>query len=229
MKKKFLDGATRSKQRLSLGLKRASESLNPKKAKEERKKDADERAYALDQEELAQFLKESDRLLTPVTSSTLEESAQLHDEEESLGTSRTIELMREEKEREKTNTNRFAALQEEEESLKEIQMKRSERFIQAVTDRKLQGKITIDSGAADSVIPKDALEGVFPLMPKKEGIHFIAANGQRIQNYGRMNVAFNAKGRRGVNFMTFHVTDVHKPLASVSKMFEQGTSVHFSP
>ena len=29
--------------------------------------------------------------------------------------------------------------------------------------------------------------------------------------------------------MTFHVTDAHKPLASVSKMVEQGTSVHFTP
>ena len=29
--------------------------------------------------------------------------------------------------------------------------------------------------------------------------------------------------------MTFHVTDVKKPLASVSKMAEKGSSVHFTP
>ena len=133
------------------------------------------------------------------------------------------------KEQRTSRTNRFAALQEADDILKELQEKRQEKVIQSVTNRKIPGKSTIDSGAADSVIPKDALEGVFPMMPKKEGVNFVAANGQRIRNYGRMNVASNATVRRGVNRMTFHVAGVQKPLASVSKMVEQGTSVHFTP
>ena len=93
----------------------------------------------------------------------------------------------------------------------------------------LEGKITIDSRAADSVLPRDNLEDMSPLLPKKANIKFTAANGQTISNYGRRNVVFRAKGRAGINCMTFHVTDVTKPLASVSKIVEKGSSVHFTP
>ena len=44
-----------------------------------------------------------------------------------------------------------------------------------------------------------------------------------------MNVASKAKGRAGVNCMTFHVTDVEKPLASVNKIMGKGSSVRFTP
>ena len=66
-------------------------------------------------------------------------------------------------------------------------------------------------------------------MPEKEGIRFLAANGQSINNYGRRRVAFKAQGRSGVNCVQFHVADSKKILASVSKMVEQGSSVHFTP
>ena len=66
-------------------------------------------------------------------------------------------------------------------------------------------------------------------MPRKEWVRFIAANGQTIENYGRRNVAFKAEGHEGVSCMTFHVTDVKKTLASVSKMVEKGNEVHFTP
>ena len=42
-------------------------------------------------------------------------------------------------------------------------------------------------------------------------------------------MAFKTEGSEGVNCMTFHVTDVKKPLASVSKMVEKGHSIHFTP
>ena len=89
--------------------------------------------------------------------------------------------------------------------------------------------ITIDSGAADSVIPQDMLASEFPLLPKQEGVRSIAANGNVIGNYGRRNIAFKTQGRSGLNCVTFHVADVKKPLASVSKMVEKGSSVHFTP
>ena len=93
----------------------------------------------------------------------------------------------------------------------------------------LEGKIVIDSGAADSVMPKEVLKDTFPLMPKKEGLRFVAANGTVINNYGRRNVAFRARGQSLVNCMHFHVTDSKKTLASVSKIAEQGNAVHFTP
>ena len=93
----------------------------------------------------------------------------------------------------------------------------------------VNGKITVDSGAADSVMPRYEVGQLFPLLPKKEGVRFCAANGQTIANYGRRNVAFFAEGHSGVNCMTFHVTDVKKTLASVSKMVEKGNEVHFTP
>ena len=110
-------------------------------------------------------------------------------------------------------TNRYGALQEVEED----------------EDGYLEGKITIDSGACDCVMPRCSLGRVFPLLPKKEGVRFKAANGTVIENYGGRNVAFKTEGRKGVNCMTFHVTDVKKPLASVSKIVEKGSSVHFTP
>ena len=42
-------------------------------------------------------------------------------------------------------------------------------------------------------------------------------------------MAFRAKGRKGVNCVGFHVADVKNPLASVSKIVENGNSVHFTP
>ena len=50
-----------------------------------------------------------------------------------------------------------------------------------------------------------------------------------IENYGRRNIAFKTEGSEKVNCVTFHVTDVKKTLASVSKMVEKGNSVHFTP
>ena len=78
-------------------------------------------------------------------------------------------------------------------------------------------------------MPKEILGNAFPLMPKKEGLRFLAANGTVINNYGRRNVAFRARGHEAVNCMQFHVTDSKKTLASVGKIVEQGNSVHFTP
>ena len=45
--------------------------------------------------------------------------------------------------------------------------------LQAVEeDDAVEGKIIIDSGAADSVMPKDILKEAFPLLPKKEAFVF---------------------------------------------------------
>ena len=93
----------------------------------------------------------------------------------------------------------------------------------------IRGQIVVDSGAADSVLPRYELYVVFPLLPKRENIRFLAANGQPINNYGRRHVALRTDGRQGINCMAFHVTDAKKALASVGKMVDQGNSVHFTP
>ena len=124
-----------------------------------------------------------------------------------------------------STSNRYTPLMEAE--------KREERRCSVLAVEKgceeVEGKIIIDSGAADSVIPKEILENAFPLMPQKEGLRFLAANGTIINNYGRRNVAFRARGHEAVNCMQFHVTDSKKTPASVGKIVEQGNSVHFTP
>ena len=88
--------------------------------------------------------------------------------------------------------------------------------------------ITIDSGAADSVIPPNWL----PQFPKvkgvaaTEGIGYIAANGERIPNEGEQRVSFVTREgqKKGI---VFQVAPVNKPLGSVSKIVHKGHRVVF--
>ena len=92
------------------------------------------------------------------------------------------------------------------------------------------GKVTIDSGAAESVMPRDMLSGE-PLVEgeaKKAGVRYVAANGARMENYGEKKVRFKKEGLAGVNSMLFQVTDVGKPLASVARILDKGNTVVFS-
>ena len=93
-----------------------------------------------------------------------------------------------------------------------------------------KGKITIDSGAAESVMPRDMLTSE-PLLEgegKKTGVRYVAANGAKMENYGEKKVRFKKDGHTGINNMLFQVTDVGKPLASVSKILDKGNTVVFS-
>ena len=76
---------------------------------------------------------------------------------------------------------------------------------------------------------EDPWVGSFLYCPRRKGSASEPLMGPLIENYGRRNVAFKTEGRKGVNCMTFRVTDVKKPLASVSKIVEKGSSVHFTP
>ena len=149
---------------------------------------------------------------------------------------RTVKFSNVAPERDTIDTsNRYYPLMEKEETLTAtskpmIQIVGSDQWKQRrrITPS-MKGKITVDSGAADSVMPLDEAGEWFPMLPKKEGVRFCAANGQAIENYGRRNIAFKVGGGRRVNCMTFHATNVKKTLASVSKMVERGNSVHFTP
>ena len=52
-----------------------------------------------------------------------------------------------------------------------------------------RGRIVIDSGAADNVMPSDELSEV-PLQPREQGINFTSANGKPMANHGRNDVQF---------------------------------------
>ncbi len=93
-----------------------------------------------------------------------------------------------------------------------------------------RGKIAIDSGAAESVMPK----GMLPNEPAVEGdanrsgVKYVAANGARMDNAGEEKAKFKRDGMRGINGITFQLTDASKPLASVSRVLGKGHRVVFS-
>lgn len=62
-----------------------------------------------------------------------------------------------------------------------------------VDGKRKRGKIVVDSGAAENVMPKSWLAEVTTLK-KQEGVRFIAANGQEIGNYGRKKIDFEPIG-----------------------------------
>ena len=76
-----------------------------------------------------------------------------------------------------------------------------------------RGKITIDSGAAESVLPRGFVPGE-PLVEgegKRNGVKYVAANGGRMENMGEKRVRFRRSGNESVNAITVQVTDVGKP------------------
>jgi hypothetical protein len=93
-----------------------------------------------------------------------------------------------------------------------------------------KGKITIDSGAAESVMPKEMLpnEPALEGQAKRSGVRYVAANGARMENHGEKKVRFKKGGADTMNNIMFQVTDVGKPLAAVSKILDKGNSVVFS-
>jgi hypothetical protein len=93
-----------------------------------------------------------------------------------------------------------------------------------------KGKITIDSGAAESVMPKEMLpnEPAVDGKAKKSGVRYVAANGAKMENMGEKKAKFRTNGTQAINGITFQVTDVSKPLASVSRILDKGNRVVFS-
>ena len=83
-------------------------------------------------------------------------------------------------------------------------------------------------------MPKDILKEVQLRESggSKNGIHYKAANGGRMPNYGEKKFEFKMTGDgqpQGIHSITFQVTDATKPLAAVSKMVKKGNRVVFDP
>ncbi len=93
---------------------------------------------------------------------------------------------------------------------------------------KIPRGITIDSGAAESVIPKNCCTA-YPTREagaSKAGVYYLAANGEKVYNEGERNVGF-ATVDGELCSMTFQICNVTKPLGSVSKICAKGNRVVF--
>ena len=86
--------------------------------------------------------------------------------------------------------------------------------------------VTVDSGAADNVIPK----GMFPDVPLQEspgsvkGQYWVSAKGGKIYNLGQKVIEFVTEEGHAYK-ITFQVADVTKPLLSAYKVGQKGNVI----
>ena len=99
---------------------------------------------------------------------------------------------------------------------------------------KSKRKVTLDSGAGASCLPKHWVPNV-PLKPKKKGVKFVAAEGSNMEYHGRRDLRFRALRSEGgcikrgsLAAMEFHVTNSNKALASAVDIVEAGNDVVLS-
>ena len=88
--------------------------------------------------------------------------------------------------------------------------------------------VKIDSGAIDTVIPKDVAKAV-PIHEterSQKGAGFRAANGTYIEHFGQRDLRGYGDQYQGLS-LTAQVADVRTPLGSVSQMLRAGNRVHF--
>ena len=89
-----------------------------------------------------------------------------------------------------------------------------------------KGRITIDSGAAESVIQKEMLTGLVPTRESPmKGTVYTAADGGQMWNHGCKQLHFRSAGEVDTNSAEFQCTTVTKPLASVARIAAKGNRV----
>jgi hypothetical protein len=101
--------------------------------------------------------------------------------------------------------------------------------INLVRGESRKSKITIDSGAEESVWPIGQVDekDLGETEASRNDIGFVAANGARMKNFGALKVEFENKGKPMQ--MNFHATSVKKPLAAVCRITDCGNKVCFGP
>jgi len=90
--------------------------------------------------------------------------------------------------------------------------------------------IALDSGAVDHVIGPEDLPSsvaVAAVTGVRVGRNFVAANGSPMPTHGEVVLACHG-GEEGDTVASFAVTDVSRPLQSVSRMCDQGFEVMFT-
>ena len=86
-------------------------------------------------------------------------------------------------------------------------------------------ELTIDSGAAEHVVgPMDLPH--LPVGPSRKHIQYTMANGHKTSNRGEQHVRAVTKDGHEIAFKA-QVTDVHRPLMSVSRICDRGNRVVF--
>ena len=87
---------------------------------------------------------------------------------------------------------------------------------------------TVDSGAADHVIPFGWIKCVEVLdsIGSRIGVTYVAASGTRIPNQGEQRVPFMTREGSWME-MIFQVAKINKPLLSVSKLIDGDIRVVF--
>ena len=91
-------------------------------------------------------------------------------------------------------------------------------------------EMTIDSGAAETVVPPESINAVSttPSEASRRGTTYEVANGQRIANLGEKT--FCAATDEGyVRQLKAQIAEVNRPLLSVSRLIAAGNTVTFSP
>ena len=86
-------------------------------------------------------------------------------------------------------------------------------------------ELTIDSGAAEHVVgPRDLPH--IPVGPCRRHVQYTMANGQKASNRGEQHVMAITQDGHEIAFKA-QVTDVHRPLMSVSRICDKGNRVVF--
>ena len=112
-----------------------------------------------------------------------------------------------------------------EEKRKPFAMRLQEKIATLVRVRK---GLTVDSGAADHVMPAGWLSflRIRPSAGSKSGLHYVAANNARMPNQGQSRLKFmSSEGT--VASILFQIAAINKPLVSVSKLIDEGHEVIF--
>ena len=93
---------------------------------------------------------------------------------------------------------------------------------------RLRRGITMDSGAANNVMPRRMTRNqqIRPSKGSMNNVHYIAANNGRIPNEGEIDFKFNTTEGHEES-MVFQIAEVNKALGSISYLVDNGYSVIF--
>ena len=89
--------------------------------------------------------------------------------------------------------------------------------------------ITVDSGAADNVMPRRMVRGkgkVRQSAASRAGVHYVTASSNRIKNEGEADLEFKTEEGHDLSW-TFQIAEVNKVLASVSSLVDTRHRVVF--
>ena len=90
--------------------------------------------------------------------------------------------------------------------------------------------MTVDSGAADNVVPRRMVTGrrnkIRPSPGSRRGVHYVSATDDRIPNEGECDFNFSTVDGQEQSF-TFQIAEVNKALCAVSYLVDKGNQVIF--